>query len=193
MIKIIIAIVLIIILYSFVKSIKNDVKYVKSDIDNVEYLVLDMINSQEAANMLARIKKNIFKMVHNLDKNKDNKYKEFKKYIKQLSKRIKNVKINEGSTDGRYTSYSVNKGEQLVFCLRSKNNKINLHDMNLMMYVVLHEMAHIACPEYGHTDLFKKIFAFFTNVAINIGKYKRIKFGMNPSEYCGLTITSSIV
>jgi len=81
----------------------------------------------------------------------------------------------------------------LVFCLRSKNNKMKLHDINLMMYVVLHEISHIACPEYGHTDLFKKIFSFLTNVAINIGIYKRIDFKINPSEYCGLTITNSIV
>ena len=33
-----------------------------------------------------------------------------------------------------------------------------IHDMNTLIYVVIHEMAHVACPEYGHTKLFKEIF-----------------------------------
>ena len=61
------------------------------------------------------------------------------------------------------------------------------------MYVALHEIAHIACPEYGHTDLFKKIFAFFVLVAMNIGIYKKIDFNYDPVDYCGLTITESII
>ena len=88
--------------------------------------------------------------------------------------------------------YSVNKGEQIVFCLRSKNTG-KLHSLNLVMYVALHEMAHVACPEYGHTKLFKKIFAFFTKTAIEMGIYERIPFNQRPEEYCGLTITDSII
>ena len=65
--------------------------------------------------------------------------------------------------------------------------------MNLVMYVVLHEMAHIACPEYGHTQLFKQIFAFFAETAIKINLYEKINFNENPSEYCGLTVTDSII
>ena len=39
----------------------------------------------------------------------------------------------------------------------------------------------------------KKIFAFLTTVAINIGMYQKIEFGTEPAEYCGLMITDSIV
>jgi hypothetical protein len=69
-----------------------------------------------------------------------------------------------------------------------------LHDINLMMYVVLHEISHVACPVYdNHGPLFKKIFAFITNAAIKIGLYTKINFGTQPEEYCGLMITDSIV
>ena len=61
------------------------------------------------------------------------------------------------------------------------------------MYVTLHEIAHIACPEYGHTPLFNKIFAFFTETASDIGLYKKISFETSPREYCGLTISNSII
>ena len=65
--------------------------------------------------------------------------------------------------------------------------------MNTLMYVVLHEISHIACPEYNHTPLFKKIFAFFAEVAIKLNIYQKVNYGTNPVEYCGIYITDSIV
>ena len=76
------------------------------------------------------------------------------------------TQIYENSNSSEYTSYSVNKGEEIVFCLKSRKDPYNLHDINLMMYVAIHELAHIGCHEIGHTDLFKKIFAFYLEVAI---------------------------
>ena len=61
------------------------------------------------------------------------------------------------------------------------------------MYVTLHEMAHVACPEFGHTPLFKNIFLFFTQVAIDLNLYRKIPFDEDPREYCGLTISDSII
>jgi hypothetical protein len=61
------------------------------------------------------------------------------------------------------------------------------------MYVALHEMAHIACPEIGHGELFKKIFNFLTLRAIDIGLYTNDDYAQNPVEYCGMVLSSSIV
>lgn len=61
------------------------------------------------------------------------------------------------------------------------------------MYVALHEMAHIACPSYGHGEEFKKIFAFLTEQAMKNGIYTHIPFDKQPTEYCGLTISETIV
>ena len=116
--------------------------------------------------MLARIKKNIMHLVNHLEQYKNDNYADNKKYIDQLSNKIKHVVINESSEDSIYTSYSINKGEQIVFCLRSKRFKDQIHRLNLVMYVAIHELAHVACPEYGHTDLFKKIFAFFSKYSL---------------------------
>ncbi len=190
---IVIIIIIIILLIVFVSSIRHDVKYVISYIDNKEYLVLDKHDSIQAANTLARIRQNMLEISHTLNKHQNDKYKEYKTYIQRLNKKIGYTKINEGGNDGSYTSYSVNKGDQLVFCLRSKKYKDILHDINLVMYVVLHEMSHIACPEYGHTQLFYKIFKFITNVAIDMGKYKKVNFNRDPTEYCGLIISDSVV
>jgi predicted metal-dependent hydrolase len=135
----------------------------------------------------------MFKLNDYLYKNKKN-YPENIKYIEQLNTKLKNTKIQESTDNGIYTSYSINKGEQIVFCLRSRQtSEGKLHDLNLLMYVVLHEMAHVACPEFGHTELFKDIFAFLTEVAIKIKIYKKIDFKNDNREYCGLTITDSII
>jgi len=192
-------IIFIIIIFSIIlifKKLKEEHGkiYVASEIDGQQYLVRDLKDKQHASNQLARIRENINKIVEHLNDNKESKYIEYKPYIEQIQNRgIKQVVIDESSENSIYTSYSVNKGEKLVFCLRSRQRKNKLHDLNLLMYVVLHEMAHVACPEYGHTELFKKIFAFFTNVAIEMGLYKKIEFNNEPAEYCGLMITESIV
>ena len=191
--RLIILIILISIIFIYFKSYKTDLVYVESDIDDNNYLVRNTEDKQKAANMLARIKKNIFSLTDYLYSKKDIDYKEYKPYIDQLHERIQSVTINESDDSSIYTSYSVNKGEQIVFCLRSKHEKDQLHSLNLVMYVTLHEMAHIACPEYGHTDLFKKIFAFLTKVSTEKGIYKKLDFDKNPQEYCGLMITDSII
>lgn len=190
--KIIIILIFLLVLAVFAKTSKKEVKYVTSDIDNKNYLVRDLEDKQKAANMLARIKKNIIIIMNHLDTNKEE-YSEYREYIEQLVRKIGDININESSEDSMYTSYSVNKGEQIVFCLRSKKNKNKIHDLNLVMYVALHEISHVACPEFGHTQLFKKIFAFFTRVAIDIGIYKKINFRIDPLEYCGLIISDSII
>lgn len=177
----------------FIKIGKKEVKYVKSDLDGERYIVRDLKDKQKAANMLAKIKKNIMSLVNHLNSKKYTEYEEFREYIDQLNDKIQYVEISESSEDSVYTSYSVNKGEQIVFCLRSKKNKNLLHSLNLVMYVAIHEISHVACPEYGHTDLFKKIFAFFTHVAIKQGIYKKIYFKEDPIEYCGLMISESII
>ena len=115
-------------------------------------------------------------------------------YINQLGQNFNEDKtvIYETDPDSNLTSYSVNKGEELSFCLKSKKTD-NLHDINLMMYVAIHELAHIGCPEIGHGDLFKKIFKFFTEEAIKIGIYKKVNYSELPVEYCGMVLSSSIV
>ena len=171
--------------------VNEHLSVIESDIDNEYYLVREAYDKENAANMLAKIKENIFKLSNYLYENID-KYPEYKDNIIQLKNRIKNVEIMESAENSEHTSYSVNKGEKIVFCLRSKKENGKLHDINLLMYVVIHEMAHVACPEYGHTDLFKNIFTFLLKVGISIGLYTNMEFDKNPKEYCGMTITDSL-
>ena len=164
--------------------------YVKSSIDNKYYLVQDKPDKQDVADALAYIRKNVKALTKHMIATAPEKY---KPYVERLRKRLSHVVISENISDFYYTSYSVNKGEQLVFCMRSRKEKDKRHDINLMMYVVLHEISHIACPEYGHGQLFKDIFKYITESAITLGIYSPIDFKAEPTEYCGMTISESIV
>jgi hypothetical protein len=169
--------------------------YVKATLDGNYYLVRDLSDKLIAANMLAKIKQDIFNLVAYLDKNKE-KFKEYDLYIDRLKNRIKNVNISENTGRGSDTSYSINKGDELVLCLRSKIS-YQFHDLNLIVYVMLHEISHIASPKYeeeynNHGPLFKKIFNFMTTSAIDLGMYNKIDFDKQPMEYCGMHINKSI-
>jgi len=172
--------------------------YIQSDIDHEYYLVRDVADKKMACNMLALIKKNINILINELYSKKDNEYKDYNQYINRLESRIMNTIISENSGRGKETSYSVNKGYELVLCLRSKKNWNTFHDPNLITYVVLHELSHIASPTYepeynNHGPVFKKIFSFLTIVAISKGLYQKIDFKNSAEEYCGIYITDSIV
>ena len=161
--------------------------------NNVKYMVYNDRNKGDSANKLAELIERMYKVKNYLVNNID-KYPEYKEYIILLRDNFNEQKtsIYENAPDSNLTSYSVNKGEELAFCLKSKKTG-QLHDINLLMYVALHEMSHIACPEVGHGDLFKKIFRFITKEAIKIDLYKEDDYGKNPTEYCGMTLSSTIL
>jgi len=192
---IIIFLILIIIIFILFKFNHDNMTFTKADIDNNYYLVRDLNDKYIAANLLAQIKKNISFFINVLYENRNEKYKEYKLYIEKLKNNIIITNIFENANNNSDTSFSINKGEDLVICLRSReNHKYNrFEDINIVMYVTLHELSHIACPEYGHGDLFKKIFAFFTQVAIDLKLYSYVDYSKNPVVYCGLPITDSIL
>lgn len=167
---------------------RNKGLYVKSKIDEHYYFVSDIPNKQQIADTLAQIKKNIKILLIHMNNQSNPKY---IKYVNRLKNKINDVKIIENTND-KYTSYSVNKGEELVICVRSRKTD-EIHDINLIMYVILHEIAHIMCPEYGHGELFNRIFKYVTEEAIKANIYEYINFDTNPQEYCGLNIKSSII
>jgi len=167
---------------------RNEADLVISTINGQKYAVRNVIDKQDAANLLATLEKNILNFSNYLYKKKDSdEVKTHKKYIELLHNRCKNVQLSEGDTNSSYTTYTINKGEKIVFCLRSKATG-KLHDINLLMFVTIHEMAHIACPEQNHTPLFVDIFKFLLHQAINIKLYIYQDYKIQETEYCGLIL-----
>jgi len=157
---------------------------VKSSIDNKEYLVQDKDDAKEAADLIAVIRQRLVILVEHLIRS----YPPDDSRIKMLKDNFNPDSMKEGIDDSGYTSYSINKGEQIVLCLRT-NNK--LMDINTMMFVVLHELSHIATESIGHTPEFWDNFKWILEESINIGIYQKKDYNKEAVEYCGMTITSN--
>lgn len=87
------------------------------------------------------------------------------------------------------TSYSINKGDELVFCIRDKLNN-SIHDINTLMFVAIHELAHIVTDELQHTDKFWNNMKTLLKIAESMNLYVYVDYTMNPVEYCGMVIDS---
>ena len=181
-----------IIIYIFLYINHKNAVYIRAA-SGKRYLIYRDNIKTEKVELLDNIVNNMFILKNHLVNNISS-FPDYHSYILQLNQYFNENRTTIYETDPKsnHTSYSVNKGEELSFCLKSKNTG-SVHNINLLMYVALHEMAHIACPEIDHTELFKRIFKLFVSEAIKIGIYNKINFANNPTEYCGMTLKSSII
>lgn len=180
--------IVVIILFIYIKSYYAEVQYVVSKIDQRKYLVRKLPDRQKAADILADINKDGLTLIkHLMAKYPD------KPEIKRLFENYNPNNISEGSAQSGYTSYSVNKGERIILCIRQKDNLDSFVDKNIIMYVFLHEIAHLATESIGHEQPFWQNFKFIIQEAIDINLYTKVDFAKNPSPYCGIKITSSVI
>ena len=173
-------------IFIFLESKNNDVTYVTSSVDNKKYLVRNLPDKKKAANILANTRQKLVTLCDILEK----KYRKNKSIIR-LIQNLGPDNLTESDGGSKYTSYAVNKGEKIVFCLRSRNSKEELVDENLLMFVALHELAHVMTKSIGHTEEFWNNFKFLLKHAIENNLYKKHNFRKKPEKYCGTTITDS--
>lgn len=191
-VQIILFIIIIALLYYLIKIYTSDTSYIKSKNDNQLYSVQNLEQKEKATEILSIIQNKIKTLHKHFLQSEHEPYDGFRPYIKNLCDKVETMEISENAPDGKFTSYTVNKGDEIALCLRSiKTGKF--HDINLITYVALHELSHVACPEIDHTELFKKIFKFFIKVASNIGIYNIVNYREFPAEYCGLPINENLV
>lgn len=177
-----------IILITYIFRYYSEISYVKSNVDNRTYLVRQLGDKEKAANLLAEVSKDLQKLVNHLvAKYPDN------ESIKRLFKNFNPDNISEGSPDSGYTSYSVNKGENIVLCIRQNDNNKTLVDKNTILYVSIHELAHLMTKSIGHDSVFWNNFKFILKEAVDIGIYKKIDYKINHQSYCGIEITNNIL
>lgn len=113
---------------------------------------------------------------------------------KRLAERWKKIRINpqglrETGFGENSAAYTVNKGDQMRICVRDEKSDNLFENENDMMFVMLHELAHLMSKSYGHNLEFKKNFAYITKVAVNMGLYHYTDYQTNPTNYCGTDIT----
>ena len=166
---------------------KYPLVHVTSTVDNKEYLVRNTDDKQEAANLLANIRLKL----NNLKVHLEIKYPD-KPQIKQLKRNFEAdpSRFYESTPDSDLTSYSVNKGESVHLCLRQReNNDETLVQENVIMFVAIHEMAHMITKTVGHGEDFWNNFGWLLKEAEATQLYTPQDFKARPVKYCGMSIT----
>jgi predicted metal-dependent hydrolase len=161
-----------------------DVTYVISHFDNKQYLVRNENDKSEAANLLAETRRRLIILTDHLKDNFGDKV-----VTKQIDKLFNPDAITEAAETSKYTSYSINKGEKVVLCLRSRDGENKLIDINTLVFVALHELAHIGTISVGHTTEFWDNFKFVLKESVKLSIYEYQDFNNNPKQYCGIKIT----
>jgi hypothetical protein len=159
---------------------------VKSSVDGHIYYVQNTFEStKNAADTLAYLNQTTLRLIQILQDTYPT-----DERINRLNKRYNPSVITENYPFGNDTdtSYTINKGDELVYCLRSKTDSSKICPMNTLLFVVLHEMSHVMSISFGHNDEFFDNFMFLLDEADKAGLYNPVDYGKNPQEYCGLTI-----
>jgi hypothetical protein len=156
------------------KYLQNDVEKETKNTNKKK----DLIEGQEGGNSESQLLEKQLKQKLNED-------------IKRLVNNFNPDNFSETTPDAKYTSYSVNKGEKIVFCLRDKKEGENLVKENIMTFVAIHELAHLMTKSVGHEPEFWNTFKLLLKIAIDNGIYKNIDFNSTPKDYCGVKITDT--
>lgn len=174
----------------------SESEYVTSTVNGKKYLVrnLDQDHSHnlETANTLAILNERCQLLIDTLS-GPNEMY-----FVSFLRRNYKGNPISEAAIDHNQTSFTINK-QNIHICIRSRDHKRQVYDINDLMYVVLHELGHMCNytkngdPIEGHGPEFKIKFRFLVNEAIKMNLYKYHDYTNNPKNYCGMKITSNII
>jgi hypothetical protein len=148
-------------------------------------MVQNLPDKQDAADLMGRIHQKLDTLMDRYRANTPD------ERVRLMIERFKPDSLCENSVHADSTSYSENKGDRIVVCLRDKQKPYPLIDENTITFVVLHEMAHLMTTSVGHTPEFWANFRRILQDAIGAGIYQQVNYARTPVEYCGMSITDS--
>ena len=162
-------------------------KCIVSTIDGDKYCVRERVNMQPAVDLLAKTSEKMVALVDYV-KVKD----PSDPRVKRLVEKFNASKIVETLPTSEHTAYSENKGRKIAFCLnKKKENNNQLIDENTLMFVAIHEMAHITTTSIGHNKEFWDNFKYLLKKANECKVYDPVDYSKQKTEYCGMTITDN--
>jgi len=172
--------------------------------DKLDYEVVDLKQDDEkAAEMLVKINKNVIKLIDHLNKKYvqhstvvSEPYDERKEQIvKSITKRYNPDNLVETDPRSGETSFTIDKGWLNSICLRERDagadKFYDFEDFDLIMFVVLHEVAHLGVEPYDHPMEFWECFKFLLREATEIGIYSPVNYKTSPVMYCGMKVTNN--
>lgn len=175
--------IILIVIFFFNRNYESFTKYETSNNDQ-EYLVQDFTDSKTVANKFSEIEKTINKFVNILIKKHPNDQR-----VIRLKNNLKNTKYEESSFNDDTSSFTINKGELMSICVRHQDDRKKFHNMNTMMFVVLHELAHVMSVSIGHGKEFMDNFRFLLKESKESNIYDPVDYSINNMTYCGVKVT----
>lgn len=171
-----------------VRDRMTEVLSVESSLDGRRYIVRNLPDAQDAADLLSTLVQRLASLVDDMGHTAA-----YHPGVKRLQKNFRPDSVSEGTGENGYTSYSMNKGQQLVFCLRHKDSRNTLVDINTLMFVGTHELAHLMTKGVGHTPAFWANFRRLLRRAVELNLYVPVDYAMLPQPYCGIQISSTVL
>lgn len=158
--------------------------------DGQSYEMQNLPNKEQAVKLMAAVRKNLVKL-HEYYRDTPGVAQD-PAAIRFAERFSPNVFVENDMQSGD-TSYSENKGQKIVVCMRDKTKPPSypLIDQNTIMFVMLHEMAHLMTETIGHTSEFWTNFKRILHDAVQLGIYQSINYAQQPTPYCGMTITDT--
>lgn len=105
--------------------------------------------------------------------------------IDEIKRRLSVLNPKYGLIPIRQASSSYTDNKSIIYiCLSHKNNLNKVYDINILMNVALHELAHVISIKYGHGQEWKDNFDKLLDQATDAGIYDpTVKV---PDNYCGM-------
>jgi len=150
------------------------------------YLVRKLPDKQGAADKLGGITSSLKKLSDHCQGEQG----KTKEGVKRLTKKFKPHRIIEHIPGNQYVAHSVDKGEELSLCIRDKETNQFMDDQ-IILFVAIHELAHIMTVSTGHTEEFWNNMRYLLKQASSIGIYTAVDYAKSPADYCGMTISST--
>uniref|UniRef100_A0A6C0C625 Uncharacterized protein n=1 Tax=viral metagenome TaxID=1070528 RepID=A0A6C0C625_9ZZZZ len=163
-----------------------NLKCIVSNVDGNKYCVRERAKLQLAADLLANTTQKLKELVIYLGKKFPD-----RENCKRLVENFNPTAVKEILPTSEFTAYSENKGEKLAFCTTTTKKGDKLIDPNTLMFVALHELAHVATKSIGHTQEFWGNFKFILQNAVEIKIYNPVDYKKKNKNYCGMKITDN--
>lgn len=163
----------------YIASRPGNMVMVRSSVTGKEYMVKRAPDNQQMADRLALLEQRLHRLLDGANG------------IMPNDPRIAAIRdrwdgtLSEVQAEDE-VAFSVDKNSIHV-CLRDSRG--NIEDMNASMFVLLHELAHVATSDFGHTQEFWANMRFLLELAERLGVYKYEAHG--DSTFCGHPLGAS--
>ena len=181
---IILLLIIICIFYSIYKPDNNIYIKATNDTNGSEYKVAETPNSDLKANMLYELDSKIKILIKHLY---DNKLPN-EEISNRLSNKMQKIELREIPINETGAGYTINKGH-IYLCLYNKD-KNEMNNIDDVMFVLLHEIAHTMSISYGHGKEFKSNFDYIVKLAVKLELWNKKDYSKDNIDICGVNVTN---